>query len=64
MPSPLLSGGQVANLELIPMTARAHMIVNGDLWRQLAHRKSLAGLQRIENYDDAEGRPRLHVVFG
>lgn len=62
-PPPLLAGGQVANAQLMPMTARAHMIVNGDLWRQLAHRDSLAGLQAIENYDDEEGRPRLRVVF-
>jgi hypothetical protein len=63
MPSPLLNAGEVANLHLMPMTARAHMIVNGDLWSQLAHRDSLEGLQRIENYQDDEGRPRLRAVF-
>jgi hypothetical protein len=64
MPSPLLNGGQLGGLQLVPMEARAHMIINGDLWCQLAHRHTLAGLHGIDSYTDAAGRPRLRAVWG
>ena len=64
MPSPLLAGGRVDVQQLMPMSAEAHMIVNGDLWRQLAHRSSLEGLHGLENYTDGEGRLRLRAIWG
>ncbi|MBV9931269.1 MAG: hypothetical protein JO013_10030 [Alphaproteobacteria bacterium] len=64
MPSPLLAGGRVDVQQLMPMRAEAHMIVNGDLWRQLAHLDSLEGLHGLENYTDREGRLRLRPVWG
>jgi hypothetical protein len=63
MPSPLLTGGEIKVQKLLPMTARAHMIVNGDLWCQLAHRDSLARLKGLENYQDEEGRLRIRALW-
>ena len=64
MPSPLLAGGRVDVQQLMPMRAEAHMIVNGDLWRQLAHLDTLEGLHGLENYTDEHGRLRLRAVWG
>jgi hypothetical protein len=64
MPSPLLAGGRVDVQQLVPMSAEAHMIVNGDLWRELAHRSSLEGLHGLENFTDARGRTRVRAVWG
>lgn len=63
MPSPLLAGGQVNDAQLVPMQARAHMTVNGDLFRELAHRDTLEGLYGLENYVDAKGRTRLRALW-
>ncbi len=63
MPSPLLTGGRTDVQNLVPLDARAAMIINGDLYRQLAHRDSLDGLQRVETYRDDMGRERLLCVF-
>ena len=63
MPSPLLTGGQLDGLELVPMTAQAHMIINGDLHRQLAHLDTLDGLHSLDNYSDAKGRLRIRAHF-
>jgi hypothetical protein len=61
--SPLLTGGAVDVQQLMIMSASSHMIVNGDLWRQIAHRDSLAGLKGIEDYVDSKGRSRLRVQW-
>jgi hypothetical protein len=61
--SPLLTAGAVDVQQLMIMSASSHMIVNGDLWRQIAHRDSLAGLKGIEDYVDSKGRSRLRVQW-
>ncbi|MEP3047167.1 MAG: hypothetical protein ABJL55_17955 [Roseibium sp.] len=63
MPSPLLSGGRV-DVQLMPMTAEAHLTVNGDLFCELAHLQSLEGLQGLDNYEDTEGRLRVRPIWG
>ena len=64
MPSPLLTGGRLDAQQLVPMRARAHMVVNGDLWRELAHRESLEGLHGLENYTDEKDRLRVRAIWG
>jgi hypothetical protein len=63
VPSPLLSGGELEDSSLVLMDAQAAMVINGDLFVQLAHRQSLAGLQRLEAYADDRGRQRVRAVF-
>lgn len=64
MPSPLLTGGRLDGLELVPLSARAHMTISGDLWTAFAHRDTLEGLHGIESYVDAQGRSRVRPVWG
>jgi hypothetical protein len=61
--SPLLTGGAVDVQQLMIMSAPSHMIVNGDMWRQLAHRDSLAGLKGLDNFVDEKGRSRVNVLW-
>ena len=59
----LLLGGQEIVENIVPIDARASMIVNGDIWAQLDEADENSVLHRMEDYTDAKGRSRLRLLW-
>ncbi len=60
---PLLVTGEERLDRLVRMPAREAMILNGDLWSQLANPPSGSHVHRMKVVKDEEGRERMHVEW-
>ena len=62
VPSPLISGVEdPETLQVID--AVCSMIIGGDLCRQVVHQPKGSSVRKLEVVEDAEGRPRLRVIW-
>lgn len=62
IPSPLISGQEIVD-SVSKLDAVASMIVNGDLFSQLAEQAQDRSIQEVQPYEDSNGRMRMRVVW-